>query len=543
MLIKKKSRHAGQRAKFSLKHLAALLGVGALVTGASVLGVATAASAHTPSVTADCSGLNVSLTNYAAEQPATPGTPDKTVTSYVKWVWTGSIQATAPAFDASSSNWNKTADTNPNSHDPLGSVYEQGNGANASWVYWQPVTTTVPGTPGTPAKVNHVTIVIDGSTVANTDFGSTYTYTSAAPDQTKPHTYKVTVTAWDDAKYDVNFSQTVNACQTTPPPVTPKVSVSGTATCVNGVRTIDWVADYTGNPGYGAYIYAGNATPTGAVLAYGSQKSTDNVFGTVVISSFNGMKGLPNVKGSRTIPFTETLPVGSTATSASVMLNGDTEDQALLPTAIGTVNFSGDCSVTPPSSTPVQGTPKITGMTAACNSSGAVIYTVSYDIPKGLYLTASFLTGSISGSGQFTVPTSAVSANKTLDFVVHVDQGYTYSGSQGFSTDASGWMNAGSPSCSTPPNNGGGNNGGSTPPSTGNNGGSNTSTQPTGTTTQQSTSGKTTSVVVPTAETGLTGQPPVNPLEEMLLIVGTLLIAGTAGGVAFYRRRQASTNK
>lgn len=84
-------------------------------------------------------------------RPATPGTEDTVVTTYVKWVWTGDNQAETPAFTGTSP-WNKTSDTNPNKHDPLDVVYKTGGSdSNASWAIYVGTTTIIPGTPGTDA--------------------------------------------------------------------------------------------------------------------------------------------------------------------------------------------------------------------------------------------------------------------------------------------------------------------------------------------------------------------------------------------------------
>ena len=59
------------------------------------------AEAHSNQITNDCTKLNLNLYNYAPIVEAKPGTPDQTVADgYVKWVWNGSKQSTAPTFDA-----------------------------------------------------------------------------------------------------------------------------------------------------------------------------------------------------------------------------------------------------------------------------------------------------------------------------------------------------------------------------------------------------------------------------------------------------------
>lgn len=98
--FKGKAKHAMARG-WKQKVLSSL-GAFALVAAASATAVVAAplaASAHTPSVSSTCEALSVNLTNYAATVPGKDAVPDKTVSDgYVKWVWNGSKQNTAPAF-------------------------------------------------------------------------------------------------------------------------------------------------------------------------------------------------------------------------------------------------------------------------------------------------------------------------------------------------------------------------------------------------------------------------------------------------------------
>lgn len=230
-----KAKHA--KARGWKKKVLSSLGAFALVAAASATAVVAAplaASAHTPSVSSTCEALTVNLTNYAATVPGKDAVPPQTVADgYVKWVWNGSKQSTAPAFDANSPLWQKTSDKNPNHNDQLGVVFEKGNGANASWVYWQAVTKTIPGTPAVPTKTNHVTVTIDGVVVANTDFSTTYQKNFAFSDKYTAHTYRVQVTAWDNPVYNLDKSGTSTACEK--PPATKDASASVTvgvaATC------------------------------------------------------------------------------------------------------------------------------------------------------------------------------------------------------------------------------------------------------------------------------------------------------------------------
>jgi hypothetical protein len=71
----------------------------------------------------------------------------------VKWVWTGGATYDAPAFPGD--GWNRTNDTHPNKHDPLGEVYRTGHGPyNASWAIYAPVFKTIPGKDAWDEKIS-----------------------------------------------------------------------------------------------------------------------------------------------------------------------------------------------------------------------------------------------------------------------------------------------------------------------------------------------------------------------------------------------------
>ena len=119
--------------------------------------------------------------------PAVPAHTD----GVVKWSWNGSKTDGTPVFDASSTLWQMTNDHNPNSKDDTsGTVYQQGNGQNASWFSWQPV--IVPGTPaqGEPtipnpayvpaSTINHAAVTCATPTTPAPD----PTTTTPAPDPT-----------------------------------------------------------------------------------------------------------------------------------------------------------------------------------------------------------------------------------------------------------------------------------------------------------------------------------------------------------------------
>lgn len=84
-----------------------------------------------------------------------------------------------------------------------------------------------------PAGVNTVSVSLDGAVVtANPDFGASYSVTVPNPDKTVAHTYEVVVTAWDGAKYGLDQTGTIPACEVAPttttqphqePPTDPQV--------------------------------------------------------------------------------------------------------------------------------------------------------------------------------------------------------------------------------------------------------------------------------------------------------------------------------
>jgi hypothetical protein len=250
-----------------LKKLAATTAATALIAGGMVFGVATAASAHTPSVSADCSVLDVSLTNYAAEKPGTdavppvyhdwsetvidtpavdaipavthtvphhdlvtaeiPAIPAKTHTEYeFKQIITGHTKWNADKFWNPGLGWYLDGNTKVVVDSPavpaVPAVYHDWTETvvDSPAVDAVPAVThevphhdlVTPGVDAVPGQANHVTVTIDGETVTDTDFGTSFVKSYAFDNKYVSHTYSVVATAWDDSKYDVNESGTTTAC-------------------------------------------------------------------------------------------------------------------------------------------------------------------------------------------------------------------------------------------------------------------------------------------------------------------------------------------
>lgn len=111
----------------------------------------------------------------------------KDVTTYQRWEWTGGRNDGAPVWP--SSHWKKNNKAAPTGDEPVGAVYQQGNGHNASWFYWETGTKQVEDgghwsdwsawsnyAPVAPKVFTSVQTSIDGKTVdAPFHFGVWYT--------------------------------------------------------------------------------------------------------------------------------------------------------------------------------------------------------------------------------------------------------------------------------------------------------------------------------------------------------------------------------
>jgi LPXTG-motif cell wall-anchored protein len=151
---------------------------------------ATAASAHTPSISASCEALTVNLSNF---QPIIPGRDAVTHTEYLFEHAPNGKYMTRWESDR---NWNA-----------------QGNPNSTGWRLVDPLQTrTVTDEAATPRKANHVTVTINGAAVADTDFGASYNETFAFANKYQANTWSVTWTAYDDSQYSGSRTGTSSAC-------------------------------------------------------------------------------------------------------------------------------------------------------------------------------------------------------------------------------------------------------------------------------------------------------------------------------------------
>ncbi|WAB82389.1 hypothetical protein OVN18_05135 [Microcella daejeonensis] len=202
------------RKRFFTAPAAALV---ALVLGlGGALVSTTAASAHTPRVTTDCQTLTVNLTQYADQKAAVPGT---STTTYQRYSWTGGNTETAPTEVPPSSNWQANT-SNYKGELPLDVAFQEANGSNSSWFFWDSTVTT---TPGTPATTNTVTVTIDGVVVERADFGKSFAKSYTYGDKYVAHSYSVAIIAHDDPTGSRGWTKTFTGTST--PCARPDVTV------------------------------------------------------------------------------------------------------------------------------------------------------------------------------------------------------------------------------------------------------------------------------------------------------------------------------
>ena len=182
---------------------AAALVVG--VAGGMALSTAQSASAHTPAATDTCTTLSVNLTQYKDIVPAKDAV---FTTEYQRYSWIGNPSLSDPATSSpvtEPGNWQ--ADNKPDpGNDPIGQSFQQGNGVNASWFFW--VANLVETSPATPAKVNTVTVSINGTQVDSAEFGASFIKDYTFTDSTIANSWSVTVVAWDGPS-NSNWSKTI----------------------------------------------------------------------------------------------------------------------------------------------------------------------------------------------------------------------------------------------------------------------------------------------------------------------------------------------
>lgn len=256
-----------------------LLGAGMLVAAGAVITIGEPASAHTLDVNATCSNLNVNLTNYAASQPGKDavdevykdwdetvhhdavGTPTITIDnpdyqpatdaqpgSYDKFTWKGNHGT--PTAAPPGNGWHEVGPTSDVKGNTSDTILRAGGGN--SYFYFKTVkapvaaqpavgdpTVTItnpdyvapfdevihhhdlvsPGQDAVPAKTNHVMVTDNGTTLANTDFSTSYVKEFLSSDKTITHDYVVTVTSLDGIGAGV-VSKHVDVCETPTPVVT-----------------------------------------------------------------------------------------------------------------------------------------------------------------------------------------------------------------------------------------------------------------------------------------------------------------------------------
>lgn len=354
------------------RRAAAMVAVGALASSLGVVAfvAAPAANAHTPSVSATCSQLSVDLQNYRDSVPgkdAVTGTPGQ---QYVAPTYE-TVVVTLPVPATYVQEWlyiqHETGKLKWMPEGWNGIVHGQDHGQG--WHYIQPeqrrdtetvLTKPIPavtkqvqtspgqpyiaptlGTPAVPAKVNTVKVTIDGKSVEDTTFGSSFVKTYDFSDKTVAHTWRVQVAAWDDARYNVDQSGTTTPCVapvvvihtvTAPPAANPATcEADGTlpALPTSNDYTFAWDRSFNG-PG----TYTATATASaGRIFEEGVKTS----FKIVVPAQLGGEQCLPSVVIIDVQPAAPTFhDVCGTADDAT-MLPSDTQDYAYSKVVNGAV--------------------------------------------------------------------------------------------------------------------------------------------------------------------------------------------------------------
>lgn len=220
-------------ARAVMRKYLAMMGAASVLSMGAVGLSASAASAHTGSASADCSGVSVNLTSF---QPTVPAQDAVTHTEY--------LFEHAPN-GAYKTRWESDQDWNA-----------QGNPSSTGWRLVEPLQTrTVTDSPATPAQANHVIVTINGSVVADTDFGTSYVKTFPFANTYQANTWSVSWTAYDDSRYSGSESGTSVACEapTKPTPRTENRDVVGAPDCTaltvttehqSRTENVTWDADH-----------------------------------------------------------------------------------------------------------------------------------------------------------------------------------------------------------------------------------------------------------------------------------------------------------
>lgn len=202
-----------------MRKLIAFMGAIVLLTVGLVGLTSVAAEAHTHDVDTSCTGLSVTLRDYAASKDAVQAVDQW-------WEWNGGQSQSHPFPDSRWGMDNGQHNGQP-FQQPVNTAFKVGHGTNASWFYHQVVQ-------GQDAKTNHVKVIVDGQVVTDQDFSTSFQQNYPWSDSAD-HTYTVTVTAWDDSHYSFTKSGTQKACVL----ADATASVSTTpATCSSGEKLV-----------------------------------------------------------------------------------------------------------------------------------------------------------------------------------------------------------------------------------------------------------------------------------------------------------------
>jgi len=216
-----------------VKKLLSALAALAVALGLAVVAVPLTASAHTPVASATCETLSVNLTQY---QPIVPAKDATYKTVYQRYSWTGGpVGEDGPGSVPPGADWQPDGKKKPGD-DPIGEPFKQGHGQNASWFFW--VASQVIDHEAQPAKVNTVTVFIDGVQVDSQQFGTSFSKQYSLGDKYVAHDWRVVIDAYDGSAYDKTLTGTSTPCER--PQETPKAQPiqptadAGIETCVNG---------------------------------------------------------------------------------------------------------------------------------------------------------------------------------------------------------------------------------------------------------------------------------------------------------------------
>jgi len=301
----------------NIRKLVATVAVAVLTGGGLALASTTAASAHTPEVTATCTSLTVNLTNYeyipgspaefktVVVTPAIPGIPEVPGVPAIPAVYGPTLFEYAHADNGNGNSdktrweiegwnagdngkgWVPTGNTKPGE---LITAEVPAVPAIPAIPEVSAVTAQVETKPAVAAQDNSVEIIIDGDSLGVARFGHEADY-YVPLDGSKGHTYKVIIDAIGTA-YDKTITGKTTAC----PPVTVEVP---TLTVTPPTCETDGTLPFLGNPaaqnpngyefpgqGFRVYIspaFSGPGTYTATIQKIGAGFDPAFPYGTKVI--------------------------------------------------------------------------------------------------------------------------------------------------------------------------------------------------------------------------------------------------------------------